>query len=527
MTRWYKNLYFILFLILLLGAFLRFFALGENSFVADEFLDMNATYGYFQTGEWQAWDFNRGEIAQRENIASDNRAWMYRIQVATLFNFLSPTEAVARSISALWGIITILLLYIVTSLFTRNRIIGLLAAFLFAVSISGIEFNRTLRMYAMFFPIFLLFSWTAFQAFEKPYTGKHSFLARIWKKLSINLFYTIPTVLLGLVSFHLHTLTGNIVLIILTYLLVMAISVWRKEKNLAKKYAYYFVALVLLIVFGILFFGKGLQPFTQELIFFDNHWSYVVKILRDYAHPLLATLLLIAGSAYLLQQKNPPRDTFREGMWITVSFFTILFASIFLWRRNIGPQYIFFAQSFAIILIASGIYAIADFLRRHLRHSSEIGNSEDLLSWLGITQKHIFTIVIILGVLLVPNYGYFFEENTTYHQTSRSDNPNYREVFTYFKKHRKTDDVLVTRNFRNYYFAGEKVSIFDFGGERTKKMISLVELQNIMSTNSSGWIIYADNDEVFISKEARIFIEENLEKINDIAVRGNIRVYRW
>ena len=86
---------------------------------------------------------------------------------------------------------------------------------------------------------------------------------------------------------------------------------------------------------------------------------------------------------------------------------------------------------------------------------------------------------------------------------------------------------MVTRNFRNYYFAGENVRVFDFGGERTKKMISLVDLQNIMSTNPSGWIIYADNDEVFISKEARIFIEENLEKINDIAVRGNIRVYRW
>ncbi|KKQ80049.1 MAG: hypothetical protein UT03_C0034G0005, partial [Candidatus Moranbacteria bacterium GW2011_GWD2_38_7] len=57
-----KKVLLILFAIILLGAVLRFYKLGELSFVADEFLDINSSYAYSQTGAWQSWDFNHGEV---------------------------------------------------------------------------------------------------------------------------------------------------------------------------------------------------------------------------------------------------------------------------------------------------------------------------------------------------------------------------------------------------------------------------------------------------------------------------------
>jgi len=45
-----KNVILLLIVILALGTFLRFYKLGDNSFVADEFLDINSTYAYTQTG---------------------------------------------------------------------------------------------------------------------------------------------------------------------------------------------------------------------------------------------------------------------------------------------------------------------------------------------------------------------------------------------------------------------------------------------------------------------------------------------
>ncbi|MEK7494465.1 MAG: hypothetical protein AAB615_01180, partial [Patescibacteria group bacterium] len=106
----WKKTWSLLFFIVLLGAGLRFFDLGGNSFVADEFLDINSSYGYFKTGEWKAWDFNFDQPASmNQNDARDERAFLYKWQVAQLFHFLPPTEGTARSVSALWGVFTILL----------------------------------------------------------------------------------------------------------------------------------------------------------------------------------------------------------------------------------------------------------------------------------------------------------------------------------------------------------------------------------------------------------------------------------
>ena len=136
-----KNYTFIILLaIVILGTFLRFYKLGENSFVADEFLDINSSYAHAKTGEWVNWDFNLEKVNE-ENAFSprDERAWAYKWQVATLFKFLPPTEGTARAVSAIWGIITILLIYFVAKDFTKNKTIGLIAAFLFAISIDGIN----------------------------------------------------------------------------------------------------------------------------------------------------------------------------------------------------------------------------------------------------------------------------------------------------------------------------------------------------------------------------------------------------
>ena len=58
-TKIFKNkILLILFAIVLLGAVLRLYNLGEKSFVADEFLGVNTVYGYLQTGDWIRWDFN-------------------------------------------------------------------------------------------------------------------------------------------------------------------------------------------------------------------------------------------------------------------------------------------------------------------------------------------------------------------------------------------------------------------------------------------------------------------------------------
>ena len=186
--------------------------------------------------------------------------------------------------------------------------------------------------------------------------------------------------------------------------------------------------------------------------------------------------------------------------------------AVFLWRRNAGAQYIFFAQSFAIILIASGVYGAAKFFKNNLETFS---------------AKKVYFVTIALSLMLLPNYAYFFQENNAYSQTSAAENPNYRSIFTYFKKKKIDGDVLITRNFRNYYWSGQNVKVIDFGGELAEEKFSLAQLTNVVNENKTGWVILSDNDDRYISNEASVYMQENMTKINDIAVRGNVLVYRW
>lgn len=504
-----KNIYIALAVVILLGAFLRFYKLGNNSFVADEFLDINSSYAYFKTGIWQNWDFNFGRV-NGDNIleARDERAWVYKWPVAELFRIFPPTEGVARSVSVLWGILTIFLVYLVATYFTKKKTIGLLSAFLFAISVSGIEMDRRLRMYAMFLPVYLLFSWLLFRFLEDKYKGKIGFLKAVSDKWGLNLLFLLPAVLMGILSLKTHQLTGNIIFVIGFYLLFWCIAAYRKSQSYKNKYAVIFILAIAGFILASIVIPGQIRSFTAGLRFFNNHWEYLSIAFSDYSNGILGFIFAVLGIYFLAKKQNLPK----EGSWLAISFLVPLLAAIFLWNRSVGSQYIFFIKSFEIILIASGIYFTAKFFKDNLQNY----------------EKKSYFAAIILSLLILPNYAYFFETNdNTYNQTSASSNPNYRKIFTYFKKAKKEGDVMITRNFRNYYWSGAKIKVFDFGGELAKEKLSLSDIQNISAASPSGWFIVSSNDESYIANDAVDYVVKNFEKVSNPQVRGDVLVYRW
>ncbi len=499
----------ILLIIFVLGGALRFYQLGENSFVADEFLDINSTYGYHQLGEWRAWDFNFGTASTvNENAARDERAAPYKLQVAALFNILPPTEATARTVSALWGVFAILVVFWSAWIFTQRRDIGLVAACICAISVSAIIFSRRLRMYAMFFPLYLAAATALYAAYERAYEGKIAMFRRFSECYGIHLPYLLLGMAILPLSLSVHQMTAHLPLSFGAFLVVQAVIVYRATGSWRNRYGYS-VALGLVGVFGlILVFPKAIRAFTQGLVFFDDHFGYLNHALNDYATPVIGALLVVFGIAYLFQETER-REAAR---YLAIAYLVPLLMAIFLWRRNVGPQYIFFVQSFGMILAAAGIVGIFEFLR-----------SAFVVRWN-------FRLALLLGMslfLLVPNLGYFFEENNTYHETSTGGNPNYRKVFAYFKKEKIEGDVLITRNFRNYYWNGAEVTVFDFGGELSREKLSLAAIKKIEAEHPSGWLIYSGNDEDYISSEVERYVEKHWERVSNVNVRGDISVFRF
>jgi 4-amino-4-deoxy-L-arabinose transferase-like glycosyltransferase len=499
---------FALLLILVLGAVLRFWGLGNNPFVADEFLDINSAYGYFQTGDWKAWDFNNGKSATvNENDARDERANVYKWQVAQVFRFVAPTEAAARSISAIWGVLSVLIMYVVGWKLTGRKTVGLFAAFLFSVSVSGIEFDRRLRMYAMFFPVFLLFSTSTFLLFEREYRGKSKLLRRAWEMTGLDLFYAIPTLLLGIVSAMTHQLTANILPIFGVYVVFMAVSEWKKGNGIRNKYVVTVALGILGAIASFVAVPDKVRFFLGTLVWFDNHYSYLGYVVRDYAQPLFAIVLAAYGAWSLARTFERPR----EATWLVASFMVPLVMAVWFWRRNEGQQYIFFAQAFLVVLIAAGGYAV-------------VREAKTLLS---ARWKHSLCVATILLAVLVPNWGYFFQENNTYHRTTSGSSANYRKIFQYFRKNSESGEALVSRNFRNYYWSGMHVPVYDFGGELSTEKLSVSELESLMSKYPTGWVIASDNDMDYVSRDAETFMYRNMDRQSNALIRGNVLVFRW
>lgn len=509
MLDWKRTLQ-LLTLIVLIGGVLRFYQLGENSFVADEFLDINSTYGYHQTGEWRAWDFNfDSPSVVNENAARDERATPYKWQVATIFSFLPPTEEVARSVSVVWGLFAVLVVFWSAWIFTRRRDIGLVAAALCAISIAAIIFSRRLRMYAMFFPLYLAAATALYAAYENAYTGKIQVLKDISSRFGIHVLYLVMAGVFTVLSLSVHQMTAHLPLSFGAYLFLQMIVSYRKTETWKNRYGYSVLLGLASVVGMAMFFPKAIRAFTQELVFFDDHFGYLTHALHDFATPVLGVLLITFGAVYLFREGGQQRSS---ALYLALAYLVPLLMAIFLWRRNVGPQYIFFIQSFGMILAAAGIVGIFDFLKRAL--SGE---------W---SQRMAFGVMIALA-LLVPNLGYFFEENNTYHETSTGGNPNYRKVFTYFKKEKRDGDVLITRNFRNYYWSGAKTAVFDFGGELSREKLSMNDIEKILAEHASGWFIYSGNDEDYISSEVEQYAVKYWERVSNANVRGDITVFRF
>ena len=87
--------------------------------------------------------------------------------------------------------------------------------------------------------------------------------------------------------------------------------------------------------------------------------------------------------------------------------------------------------------------------------------------------------------------------------------------------------MLLTRNFRNYYWSGAKVKVYDFGGELSQAKLSLAEVQTMVAEHPHGWAILSTNDYDYISHDAELYFKKNMEQVSNAQVRGAIEVYRW
>jgi len=496
-----------LFLIIILGGFLRLYKLNDEAFARDEFFDINTSYGYFKTGEWLAWDFNLNQPLEPalQKDYSNTRAQLFRIPLALAYNFMEPTEGNMRLISVFWGIVSIIAIYFVTLSFTGNFYVALLAALLVSIGESEILFGRRLRMYSMLFPIYLIFSWCLFKFYESVYAGKIAIFQKIYQKFKVNPSFILPTALVGFVSYEIQELSVHIAFSLIAYCFIWAMLSLKKEKNIfSNKYFLTIFGAIAGVIFLKTFLGGAYKDFDKAVSFWQENYRSIDYFFTDFRYLAVGMVLFFLGGwflAFRLERK-------REALFIFLSASVPLFCAVFSWVREPASRYIYFIQSFGLIFSAVGIYAVYYFLAKKFKN-----------------HKNIIALIILVLMLFSLDYSHIIGNDNLYQQRQTSNFINFRKVFAVVKDNLKPEDVLVTRAYRSFYFSDWKAKVLDVKVLPLEKQNCDEIFAKIISENESGMVVLPEIDHLSVCKKGRVYLEKNLEKINS-QVRG-VNIYRW
>lgn len=489
-----KKLFWIfLGLVLFLGGFLRVYKIGQQSFLADEFLGINASYGYVQTKQWKFWDFNEEKLTEEIYV----RANVYYWQVAQVLDWLGLGEGKSRLVSVAWGMLGIFVLSWWVYFFSKNWVWAILVGLFLAISPTALTFDRKLRMYSMFAPTFFLFSMSIFWFLESKIEKVPNWLKKIQEKIGLNFLFLPLVFLLGILSLATHLLTVNIFPIVLIYFLVMVIRDYWQNKKILNRYSGYFGGMILII-----FLAVQNQEIRNSLNFFSlvSNWSYFEKLIFDYSHPILAGTFLLLGIYYLIKNYS------KTGIWIVVNFLSILFLALFIWKRNAGLQYLYFITFFKIIIFSAGVLFLTEII------------SEKIFSG----SKKAFWFLIVFWFLLLPNWSFFFSSEGFYRDIKKWKVPNYREVYGYYVKNRQPNSAIISRPLASYYLNQTHSAVLEYGVDNPLTLERLLEAQN---KYTEIWAIFSKD--TYIKNDAEKYIQENFELIKTDYTNDVLFLYVW
>jgi len=346
-----------LIIILIAGAFLRFWNLGLPSFWIDEINTVYAARSWVENATF--------ELPSGYNYG---RAPLYTITTGLVFSVFSPNELTTRIPSAIFGLLSILLAYfLVKKLFDKET--ALVTATLMAFSHFEIGWSRTARMYSMMQFLSLATTYCFVRGFESNankkvhstiYKGFLPWIKQFWSHYKSSIFWLAAAGLIyGVASFYIHLLflflLGGTVL----YLTLIAFGRFVLSRGKSRVLNKYVIAVLSLIFLsGIL---SLLFPNLQEMakfffgyfpawaaggVYAQSKMALFEFFISNYRFPLAVFFFL--GCIQSFFRFSKPGILF-------LSIFTFpLFALTFLFRYRV-PVYLFFVYPMYLALAAYGI----------------------------------------------------------------------------------------------------------------------------------------------------------------------------
>lgn len=515
-----------IFLLTIIGFYLRIFDLNNQSFWIDETITANAAISLLTNGIPV---FPSGMIYARDILNT--------VIVVLSFETFGINEFSGRLPSVIFGTLVIPLTYLVGKKF-GNKNIGLAAAILVTFSLLDITWSRQTRMYAQLQFFFILSVYLFYLVVEE----------RKLKYIPLLCASSLAAFLSHLIGFSL-TLIFLVFLIYLVFTKVKEIKIILVYfKALLDRPKLHFVYFFIVILFAIIFF-KIVYGTTNVFVSIMNiepkYNDFYINFLVDsykttfYFYMMGMILLILAinnhEKALLLMISFPVYFL----IWMPPDAGANL-------ERAYNSRYLLFYTPFYYIIV---VYAIEWFTKNIFDKTI----FKPIINYLTIIIVILMIIAHPIGFTATPNeiYG-FYEDKQKLHQ------PDVRTAFMYVKNQMNIDDIIIsdtTGTSEALYYLGDKFrsdknyNLYEknliFGKDGNKYDIygnaSIIEnltmLKDIVRTNKRGWVITQSgrgktgdtNDFISSNMYKHLTTSENVNP-SSLSLPGKVRqidIYSW
>ena len=492
-----------LILLIFLGGYIRLANIDNPQIHHDEFITVSVVQGYLNTGDFVLWD-----SVNNQPIGEYPRSFVYTWMVAQSVKVFGFDELGLRFPTAIFGTLTIILVYFVFKKFT-SKDIALIAAVAFTFNNYAIYLSRFARSYAVFLFVFLLLVYVIYSCIEEAF--KIGAESKVGRKDTISQYrmfigYAVLSVLLFFFSYHLSPLTILIVIPVFIYICVKLIyhSIHSRTVFTLQTKIFLCFSLLILAIFALDYFGFINVVGTKNII--ETHFGTGMKpqtiyyryLFGPYKSRLLVQVLAILGVLFLLLKFK------MKGLYVLLIGSFSLIMMIYFFDRYEDFRYILPLIPFAILTISVGLVGLVSLAVEVFTVMSR-QNVRTVL-------KRLTYILALLLLIISPSFpglnlppithvaqADWTGDDGLYYIHRRAVAGQVHEAFNYVNNHIENDDALLLDADINSFFYFNHSSEADAYFLQRSGNISVVrsELYD-QNASVSFWDIIGKYDRVWV-----------------------------
>jgi len=538
----------VLILLLLAGSFLRMWNLGQSSFWVDE---VNTVFAAESVVE-------RGDFALPSGMQY-GRAPLYTHSVALTYRLLGVSEATSRLSAALFGVLSILGIYVLGRALL-DRWTGLAAAFFLTFSHFAVGWSRVTRMYTLLQLLTLIAAFCFIRGFEskKPsddsgrsVENKSSLVERWSRVLGIS-GVSIPwlagcCIIVAVAIFSVHLLGVFLAAGLVTFIAGMAVITLLFETGSLRWQNKYVLALIVSVVTGAAIWAAmpSLRISVQQFLAYTPPWAtgpssaqrraYLFDFLISAERFPLAAFFSI-GCVQVLTRRSKPG-------WLALVLLSTPLALLSVVFTHRVPTYLFNVYPFFLLIAAWGAV--------NLIRSEQIRLPSDTF-WSRIRYRNgvamlFFAVFLVSPWLRITLHIPFQGDGATNMAVGHDE---WREASRRVLSAKQEGDLVITSlpqvalyygltsdfglNWNNLEQAREKEWRNADGRYADVYagipcILSLEELRSLIASHTSGWLVISRfhlDSPIVTPEDVRTFIHNDLgEPV--LTARESVFVYRW